>query len=326
MKAITYTNYGSPNELKLQEVEKPIPKENEVLIKVHAVSINFADWALLTGKPFLIRLMTGGFWSPKYNILGGDVAGVVEGVGVQVSEFQQGDQVFGDLSDCGLGGLAEFVCAREDMIVHKPTNLSFEEASAMPLASITALQAFQNNKEIKPNQKVLIVGASGGVGTFVLQMAKYYNADVTAVCGTGSIEMTYSLGADQVIDYNKEDFTKQDQHYDFIFAVNGYHSIFQYRRALHPKGIYIMMGGTLSQIFQGLLLTPIISIFGNKKMRILSAKSNKNDLIFIKELIENGKLFPVIDRQYSLSEIEKAFTHFGKRHTKGKIIITNYNS
>jgi NADPH:quinone reductase-like Zn-dependent oxidoreductase len=319
MKAIVYTKYGLPDVLKLKEVEKPAPKDDEVLIKVHAASLNAYDWHLLTADIFLVRLMGGGLLKPKNKILGADIAGRVEAVGRNVMQFRLGDDVFGDI---GHGGFAEYACARENRLASKPANLSFEEAAAVPMAALTALQGLRDKGRIQPGQKVLINGASGGLGTFAVQIAKSFGAEVTAVCSTGKMDMARSIGADRVIDYTKEDFTKNGQLYDLIFAANGYHPILDYRRALAPKGSYVFAGGTWAQMFQAMLLGPWISMAGSKKMGGLSAKVNQKDLIFIKELLEAGKVRPVIDRRYPLSEVPEALRYLGERHAQGKVVIT----
>ncbi len=322
MKAIVYQEYGSPDVLKLEEVQKPTPKDDEVLIKVHAASANYADWALLTGKPFLVRLIAGGLRKPKNKILGADIAGWVEAVGKNVKQFQPGDEVFGDISECGWGGFAEYVCARENALALKPANISFEEAAAVPLAAVTALQGIRDKGQIQPGQKVLINGASGGVGTFAVQIAKSFGAEVTGVCSTRNLAMARSIGADQVIDYTQEDFTQNGQRYDLIIAANGYHSLSDYKRALSPEGIYVCTGGSMAQIFQSMLLGPWMSMTGSKKMGNLAAKPNKKDLVFVKELLEAGKVVPVIDRRYPLSEVAEALRYLGEGHAKGKIVIT----
>jgi len=266
MKAIVYTKYGPPDVLQLKEVEKPIPKDNEVLIRVRAASVNAYDWRLMRAKPFLVRLMGGGLLKPKNKILGADIAGRVEAVGKNVKQFQPGDEVFGDISACGNGGFAEYVCAHENTLVLKPAGMTFEEVAAVPMAAVTALQGLRDKGQIKPGQKVLINGASGGVGTFAVQIAKSFGAEVTAVCSTRNLDMARSIGADRVIDYTQEDFTRNGQHYDLILAANGYHSIFDYKRALSPGGIYVMTGGSMAQMFQAMLLGPLLSMIGSKKM------------------------------------------------------------
>ncbi len=317
MKAIVYTKYGPPDVLELKEAEKPTPKEDEVLVKVHAASVNAADWHLLRGKPFLVRLMGFGLLKPKKKILGSDIAGLVEAVGRNVKQFQPGDEVFG----MG-GGFAEYVCAREDALALKPANISFEEAAAIPIAAVTALQGLRDKGQIQAGQKVLINGASGGVGTFAVQIAKSFGADVTGVCSTRNLDMVRSIGADQVIDYTKEDFTQNGQRYDLILAANGYHSILDYKRALSPKGTYVMTGGSMAQLFQAMLLGPWISMTGSKKMGNLMAKVNQKDLVFMKELLEAGKVKPVIDRRYPLSEVAEAVRYLEEGHAQGKVVIT----
>jgi NADPH:quinone reductase-like Zn-dependent oxidoreductase len=317
MKAIIRTKYGSPDVLQLKEIEKPTPKDNGVLVKVHAASINKADSYLLRG-PFVARLVEGGLLKPKRKILGTDLAGQVEAVGRNVKQFQPGDEVFGGCR----GSFAEYACAREDLLALKPANITFEEAAAVPLAAITALQGLRKG-QIQSGQRVLINGASGGVGTFAAQIAKSFGAEVTAVCSTRNLDNARSMGADHVIDYTQEDFTKSGQRYDLIIAANGYHSILDYRRALSPKGIYVSTGGSLAQIFQGMLLGPLISLTGSKKMGSSGvAKLNQNDLVFVKELLEAGKIKPIIDRRYPLSEVADAFRYFEEGHAKGKVIIT----
>ena len=321
MRAIVYHRYGSPDVLELEEVEKPTPKDDEVLVKVHAASVNALDWHLLRADPFLARLNMG-LIKPKHQILGADVAGRVESVGRNVKQLRPGDEVFGDIFESGLGGFAEYVSAQEDAWVLKPANMTFDEVAAVPVAALTALQGLRDKGQIEAGQKVLINGASGGVGTFAVQIAKAFGAEVTAVCSTRNVDMVRSLGADQVIDYTKEDFTKSGQQYDLILAVNGYHPIFDYKRALSPKGRYIMTGGTMAQFFQAIALGPVISTTGSKKMGNFLAKANHNDLLFIKELLEAGKIVPVVDRRYPLSEVAEAIRYVEEGHAKGKVVIT----
>ena len=318
MKAIVYYKYGSPDVLKLEEVEKPTPKDDEVLVKIHAASVNAYDWHFLTADIFLIRLMGGGLLKPKYTRLGADIAGRVEAVGRNIKQFRPGDEIFGMVK----GGFAEYTCAPENTLVLKPVNTSFDEAAAIPMAAITALQGLRDEGQIQAGQKVLINGASGGVGTFALQVAKSFGAEVTAVCSTRNLEQARSLGADHVIDYTKEDFTKNGQQYDLVFAANGYHSLSAYKRALTPKGIYIMAGGSMTQIFQSMLMGSMMSETGGRKMSAVSAKRNQKDLAFLKELVEAGKVVPVIDRIYPLNEAAEALRYLGKGHAKGKVVIT----
>jgi len=319
MKAIVYTKYGPPDVLQLKEVEKPTPKDNELLIKVHAASVNYADWGFLTGDPFIARLWSG-LLKPKNKILGLDVAGRVEAVGRNVKLLQPGDKVFGE---SGLGAFAEYVCVTEDKLVRKPANISFEEAAAVPVAALTALQGIRYAGQIQPGQKVLINGASGGVGTFAVQIAKSFGAEVTAVCSTRNLDIARSIGADQVIDYTQEDFTQNGQRYDLIIAANGYHPIADYKRALSSEGIYVCTGGSMPQVFQSMLLGPWMSRNGGKKMGNMGvARTNQKDLVFLSKLLEAGKVVPVIDRRYPLSEAAKALRYLGEGHARGKVVIT----
>lgn len=321
MKAIVYTHYGSPDVLQLKDIAKPTPRDDEVLIRVHAASLNAADWHLLRADPFLVRLGAG-LLKPKHTILGADVAGRVTAVGSNVTQFQPGDAVFGDISGCGFGGFAEYVCAREDALVLKPANTSFEQAAAVPMAAVTALQGLRDKGQIQSGQTVLINGASGGVGTFAVQLAKAFGAEVTAVCSTGKVEMVRSLGADHVIDYTHEDFTKNGQRYDLILAANGYHPLSAYKRALTPNGKYVTTGGHMAQMFQAMLLGPLMSMTGGKNMGFLAAKPNNDDLAYIKGLLESGRIIPVIDRCYPLGEVADAIRYLEEGHAKGKIVIT----
>ncbi len=321
MKAIVYTKYGPPDVLQLKEVEKPTPKDNEVLVKVHAASVNSWDWDLLRGKPFVNRLIFG-LLKPRIKILGVDIAGRVEAVGRNFKQFQPGDEVFGDISRCGWGGFAEYVCASENVLALKPASMTFEEAAAIPQAAVIALQGLRDKGQIQPGQKVLINGAGGGAGTFAVQIAKSFGAEVTGVDSTRKLDMMRSIGADQVIDYTQEDFTKNGQRYDLILDVAAYRSIFDCKRALSPKGIYVVAGGSMTRIFQVMFLGPWISMRESKKMGLLMHKPNKIDLAFMKELFEAGKVVPVIDRRYTLSEVPEALRYFGEGHAQGKLVIT----
>jgi NADPH:quinone reductase-like Zn-dependent oxidoreductase len=322
MKAIVYTEYGSAEVLQLKEVGKPAPADDEVLVKTHASSVNAADWRMMRADPFLVRLYAGLLKPTRFQTLGADIAGRVEAVGKNVRQFQPGDEVYGDVFASGFGGFAEYKCARENELVLKPANLSFEEAAAVPLAALTALHGLRDMGQIQPGQQVLINGASGGVGTFAVQLAKYFGAEVTAVCSTDKVELARSLGADHVIDYTRVDFTRSGRQYDLILAVNGNRSIFDYRRALSPRGIYVMTGGNTAQLFQALLLGPWISMLGKQKMGALTSTPNQKDLLLIKELLESGKLKPVIDRRYPLSEVPEAIRYVEEGHAKGKVVIT----
>ena len=318
MKAIVYEKYGSPDVIQLKDIEKPTPKDDEILIKIHAASVNAYDWHFLTADIFLIRLMGGGLLKPKNTRLGADMAGRIETVGKNIKQFQPGDDVFGMVK----GSFAEYACAPENALALKPVHTSFNEAAAIPMAAITALQGLRDEGQIRVGQKVLINGASGGVGTFAVQIAKSFGAEVTALCSTRNLEQARSIGADHVIDYTKEDFTKSGQQYDLILAANGYHPLSAYKRALTPKGIYIMAGGSMAQIFQSMLIGSMMSETGGRKMAGVSAKRNQNDLVFIKELFEAGKVKSIIDRQYPLSEAAEALRYLGTAHARGKVVIS----
>lgn len=324
MKAIVYTKYGSPDVLQLKEVEKPVHADDEVLIEIHAASVNAYDWHFLTADVFLIRLMSGGLLKPKNTTLGADIAGRIEAVGSQVKQFKPGDEVFGT-SRRSSGGFAEYVCAREETLELKPDNISFEEAAAVPMAALTALQGLRDEGQIQPEQKVLIEGASGGVGTFAIQIAKSFGAEVTAVCSTTKLEIARSIGADHVIDYTKEDFAENGKRYDLILVANGSHSVFEYTRALNPGGICVISGGgeaSIPALIRDTLLTMWISKTGDKKIGSLMANINQQDLTFVKELLAAGKIKPVIDRRYMLSETAEALRYLGEGHARGKVVIT----
>ncbi len=327
MKAIVCTKYGSPDVLHLQEVVKPTPKDDEVLIKIHAASVNARDWRFMRAKPFFIRLMPGGFLQPKNKILGADVAGRVEAIGGNVKQLKPGDEVFGFLPTAtGRGTFAEYVCVQENLMTLKPANLTFEQAAAVPLAAITALQGLRDKGNIQPGQKVLINGASGGVGTFAVQIAKAFGTEVTAVCSTRNLDMVRSLGADHVIDYQKEDFTQNGQQYDLILAVNGYHPISDYLHALKPEGAYVVAGGSMLQLFQAALQRRRASKTGSQRTYVVSLVQSQKDLIFMKEFLESGKIVPVIDGCYPLGQTAEAFWYFEKVHANGKVVITMEHS
>jgi len=326
MKAIVYTEYGPPDVLQLKEVEKPTPKDDEVLVKIHAASVNPLDWHIMRATPFLARLESG-LLKPKNTILGADIAGRVEAVGRDVTQFQPGDEVFGDMASSGLGALgafAEYVCVSEDeALVLKPAGTAFEEAAAVPVAADTALQSLRAG-QVQRGQKVLINGASGGVGTFAVQMAKSFGAEVTAVCSTRNLELVRSIGADHAIDYTQEDFTRNGQRYDVIIDNVGNRSVFDCKRALRPQGICVIVGfSSLALLFQAMLLGAWVSRTGSKKIgRMGSAKPNKEDLAFLKELLETGKVVPVIDRRYPLSEVPEAIRYLEEGHARRKVVVT----
>ena len=319
MKAIVYHEYGSPDVLKLEEVEKPTPKDNELLIKVHAVSINRSDWEGVTGKPLYARI--GGLIRPRDKILGSDIAGIVEAVGKDVKQFKPGDEVFGLILNYG-GGFAEYACKSEKALALKPAGMTFEEAAAIPQAAFIALQGIREKGQVRPGQKVLINGAGGGTGTFAIQLAKLAGAEVTGVDNAEKLDFMRSLGADHVIDYTKEDFTKNGQQYDLILDVIASRSIFAYKRALKPNGNYFMAGGSVATMFQCLLLGPLIKRITSRNIKLLVVQTDSKDLVYITELIESGKVKLVIDKRYSLSETAEALRYLGEGHAKGKIVIT----
>jgi NADPH:quinone reductase-like Zn-dependent oxidoreductase len=317
MKAIVYTEYGPPDVLQLKEVERPVPKDNEVLIKVHAASINHGDSSMVRGSPFVVRLSPGGLRAPNFQIPGGDVAGTVEAVGKDAGLFQPGDAVFGDLGESGFGALAEYVAAPEDALVRKPDSISFEDAAAVCQAPIVALQGLRDKGEVQAGHKVLVNGASGGVGTFAVQIAKAFGAEVTGVCSTENLDLVRSIGADHVIDYTREDFTQRDERYDLIFDNVANRSVSDYLRALKPGGTHI------SCAFSGsvLLLGPLRSALSGKKVVQLTHSPKVEDLAFMSELMEAGKVVPVIDRRFPLEETAKAYRH-RDAGVRGKVVIT----
>lgn len=324
MKAIIAERYGTPDVLEFKDTAKPAPKDNEVLIKVHAASLNMFDWHLLTADIFLVRL-NAGFFKPKYRIPGADVAGRVEAVGKNVTQFKVGDEVYGDLAASGCGSFAEYVAVPEKALALKPVNLTFEEAAAFPMAAVTALQGLRDAGKIQAGHKVLIQGASGGVGSFAVQIAKSFGAEATAVCSTRNVEQARALGADHVIDYTQEDFTKNGKRYDMIFAANGYRTLEEYKGSLASKGIYVMAGGTTKQIFEALLRGSFLSEKDGRKLGAFSAQPKQEDLIYLKNLAEAGKVKPVIDKRYPLNETAQALRYLGEGHARGKVILTVAN-
>ena len=322
MKAAVTRKYGPPREvLQLTEVATPRPADDEVLIRLCASSVNPLDSFTIRG-PLSFVPKLGMLLKPKHKIAGADFAGRVESVGRGIKQFRPGDEVFGaSFTGTGLGGFAEFVCVRENSLAPKPTNLSFEESAAVPVAAITALQGLRDHGQIRRGQKVLIDGASGGVGTFAVQIAKSFGAEVTAVCSPSNLGRARVIGADHVIDYTQEDFTRSELQYDLILGANAYHSIFDYRRALTRDGIFVMVGGSLARILQAVSLGPLLSLIGNKKVRFFIAKMNGRDLLLLKDLLEAGKIVPVIDRRYPLSEVAEALHYREEGHAQGKVVI-----
>jgi len=319
MKAIVYTRYGTPDVLELKEVDKPVPKDDEVLVKVHAASINDWDWQLLQGIPFVNRMING-LLRPKKQILGSDIAGRIEAVGKKVRHFRTGDEVYGDLNGVW-GGFAEYVCARENTLARKPAGMTFAEAAAIPQAAMLAVQGLCDIGKIRSGQKLLINGAGGGVGTFGVQIAKLYGVHVTGVDSPGKLDLLRKMGFDQVIDYTKEDFTQNELRYDLILDVKTNRSIFDYARALSPTGMYVTVGGSTLRILQALFLGPLISLITQKNVRIVFLKPNK-DLGYMNDLFEAGKVKPVIDGPYALDEVPEAFWLFVEGSHKGKVVIT----
>jgi len=320
MKAAIYTRYGPPDVLQIKDVEKPVPKDNEVLIRVRAASVNPLDWHFMRGTPYFLRMMTG-LRKPKDKRLGVDVAGQVEAVGRNVTQLKPGDEVFGACR----GAFAEYACTSESALVMKPYNVTFEQAASVPVAAFTALQGLRDKGHLQPGQKVLINGAAGGVGTFAVQIAKSFGADVTGVCSTRNVDMVRSIGADRVIDYTQEDFTQSGQRYDLIFDCVGNHSLSACRRVLNPKGTYIAVGGPGGWWLDPLtrmLRTLVLSWFVSQKLVMFLAKPSKEDLTIIGQLMEAGKVAPVIDKRYSLSEVPEAIRYLEEGHARGKAVIT----
>ena len=321
MKAIIYSNYGSPDVLKCEEIEKPTPGDNQVLIKVHAASVNPLDWHFMRGTPYFLRLMAG-LRKPKDRRLGVDVAGHIEAVGRNVTQFKPGDEVFGSCR----GAFAEYACTSESALFLKPTKVTFEQAASVPIAAITALQGLRDKGQIQSGQKVLINGASGGVGTFAIQIAKSFGAHVTGVCSTGNLDMVQSLGADHVIDYTKEDFTQSAQRYDLILDCVGNHSLLANRRTLNPTGRYVAVGGPTGRWMIGpfarAITSRLLSLLATQKLFMVLAKLNKEDLGIMHELMKSGKVTPVIDRRYTLSQVPEAIRYLEEGHARGKVIIS----
>jgi NADPH:quinone reductase-like Zn-dependent oxidoreductase len=315
MKAIVYTNFGPPSNLHLKEVEKPVPGDNQILIKVHAASVNSYDWRHLRANPFFIRLMVGGLLKPKHQILGADIAGKVEAVGRNVNQFKPGDDVFGEGS---YGGFAEYVCVDENRFILKPDNLTFDEAAAVPMAALTALQGLRDKGKIQANQKVLVNGASGGVGTFAVQIARSFETEVTGVCSTSKMDLVRSLGADNVVDYTQEDVTRNNQKYDLILDTAAHRSVSDYKRILNPGGVYVLVGGSISRIFQLMFKSKT----GVKNIGTMVASINQKDLLFLAELLKSGKIKSIIDKRFPLADTAKALQYFEEGHARGKIVIT----
>lgn len=321
MRAIVQTEYGSTDMLSLKEVDKPVVPDNGVLVRVHAASVNAGDWHLMRGTPYLIRPMFGGLLKPKIKILGFDVAGRIEAVGKDVTQFKPGDEVFGDLSICGFGAFAEYVCATEAALVLKPAATTFEEAATVPGAGVAALQGLRDVGQIQSGQKVLINGASGGVGSFAVQIAKAFGADVTAVCSTKKMDMVRSLGANHIIDYTQADITQTGQRYDLILDAAAYRSVFNYLPILTSEGTYVLVGGSTARFFQVMFLGSWISRISHRRVKCLASQTNQTDLITLREFMIAGKIAPYIDQRYNLSEVPAAIRYLEQRQVLGKVAI-----
>ena len=323
MKAVVQDTYGSPDVLEVREIDKPVPEDNQVLVGVHAAGVDPGVWHLMTGLPYLVRIMGYGLRKPKVGIRGQDVAGRVEAVGTNVTGFHPGEKVFG----IGDGSFAEYVCARADKLAPKPANLTFEQAAAVPISALTALQALRDRGKVQPGHKVLIIGAAGGVGSFAVQLAKAFGAEVTGVCSTTKVDLVRSIGADEVVDYTREDFADGARRYDLIVDTAGRRSLSQLRRALTPRGTLVIVGGEGGGRWLGgfdrlILRAPILSLFARQRLRPLVSKERREDLVVLKELIEAGKVTPVIDRTYPLGEAPEAIRYLEAGHARGKIVIT----
>jgi len=329
MKAVVCTTYGPLDALRLEEIPRPVPRDDEVLVKVQASCINFNNLAYITGEPKFARLMGVGLFKPRCQRPGDDFAGRIEAVGRDVKQFQPGDEVFGNLAAHGYGAFAEYVCAPEEVIARKPANATFEEAAAVVQAGVVALRALRDTGRIQKGQNVLIYSASGGIGSLAVQVARSFGAEVTGVCSTRNVDMVKSLGADHVIDYTKEDFTRNGKGYDLILATAGYRSIFDYRRALRPHGRYVATGGAMSgrkamaQVLEALVIGPLISKAGGKQLGIPHlGKVTQGDLLALKKLIESGEVKPVIDKRFTLSDAAEALRYYQTGRAQGKVAIT----
>ena len=319
MKAVVYTEYGPPEALQLTEVPRPSPADDEVLVKLHAVSLNRSDWEALIGKPLYARI--GGLFKPRRHILGSDIAGTVESVGKNVTRFQPGDEVFGDIL-MRMGGFAEYVCARERALAPKPPGMTFEQVACIPQGGVIAEQGIRDKGQVKSGQRVLINGAGGSAGTFAVQLAHMYGAEVTGVDSGSKFDLLRSLGADHVIDYTRGDFTRNGKQYDLILDLIAYRSVFDYRRALAPHGNYYLVGGSVATMFQVLLLGPLIRRTTGKSIRVLAVQPNLKDMVYLTELYQTGEVVPVIDRRFPLSEVPEALRYLGEGRARGKVVIT----
>ena len=324
MKAIVCTRYGPPEKLRLEDVPKPAPGNGQVLVRVHAAAVNFSTVALVTGRPFAVRLMAKAKSRPRprYRIPGAEVAGTVEAVGPGVRQFKPGDEVFGDLSLHGRSGFAEYAVGPECVFAAKPANASFEQAAAIAESGLVALQALRDKGRVQPGHEVLVSGASGGIGTFAVQVAKSFGAEVTAVCGPGNLDMVRSLGADHVVDHTRQDFTRGEKRYDLVLAIRGYHPIRSYKRILKATGTYVCAGGGLRQFFEVMSLGPRLSEVGGRQLLGLSLRPSQADMITMKDLVEAGKVTPIIDGHYTLADTAKALRHYSTAHARGNVVIS----
>jgi NADPH:quinone reductase-like Zn-dependent oxidoreductase len=323
MKAIVQEKYGSPAVLELRDIDKPVVGDDDLLLRVHAAGVDPGVWHLMTGLPYLVRIMGFGLRRPKVRIRGRDVAGRVEAVGKNVTRFHPGDEVFGTCE----GSFAEYVCARADRLAPKPANLTAEQAAAVPISGLTALQGLRDKGKVQPGQKVLIIGAAGGVGTFAVQLAKTFGAEVTGVCSTTKVDLVQSIGADHVIDYTCEDFADGVQHYDLILDTAGNRSLSHLRRALSRRGTLVIVGGEgggrwLGGFDRQILRAPVLSLFVSQTLRPFMSKERSEDLVVLKEFIEAGKVTPIIGRTYPLSEVPEAIRYLEGGHSRGKVVIT----
>ena len=320
MRAITFYEYGSPSVLKLEERPDPVPGTGQVLVRVRACAMNAADWHILRADPFIARFAVGLF-KPRHNVLGCDLAGVVEAVGPGVTRFKAGDEVMGELGSSGWGAFAERVCAPEGVLALKPANIGFEEAAAAPLAGVTAVQGLRREGRLQSGERVLVNGASGGVGTFAVQLARALGAEVTAVCSPRNLELARSLGANHVIDYTRDDFTRAEQRYDLILAANGYHPLKDYKRALSPGGRFLMTGGAGKQMAEAIFLSPLVSLGSGKRLGFVTMKSDRSDLEFLRDRLADGSVRSVIDRSYPLEKVPEALAYLEEGHARGKVVI-----
>ena len=321
MRAIAQSEYGGPEKLSLQTVPRPTPQNNDVLVQIYAASLNAGDWHLMRGQPLFIRPMFGGVFKPRIRTLGYDMAGIVEAIGPDVTQFQPGDAVFGDLSECGFGAFAEYVCAPELALVLKPETVSFEVAAAVPGSALAALQGLRDVGQIQPGQRVMINGASGGVGSLAVQLAKGFGAEVTAVCSPQKMEMVRSLHPDHIVDYTQTDVTQTGQRYDLIFDAAAYRSITDYLPALTTGGTYVLVGGGGTQFLQGMVLGPLISKISGRRVTYLATQPNQADLLTVRDLLTAGKIAPYIGQRYDLSEVSQAIRHLEARQVQGKAVI-----